>query len=351
MNVYHLSIQRVPGIIGLPNETDAELVPITTKSQTRVFLTLNCERYYLHLRRIAAIGRSIQNELSGHHVRGSSPEEQFANVLAGIQIPEGIHFDSPLLIAEASGSIENIPLDNSNSLGDIGFKYNLFDDAKLVEPAKQALQAAVTGLALAFPIGEFREIEALGSVSYVVDPTNNRLVYSLGRNFITASGSVSTSITAEALANAAMYAANLRDDTKLKTVGRLFSQSSLATDSLTAFLTAWAGLEVFANKTFKDVYEPLAFTTLEDASPPARTSFIKRLRNVMADKYNIRDKFVVIASELDGADATADIELFKNVKEQRDAVHDMSIAPDALPTSQARNLLRKYLRLHLARKT
>jgi hypothetical protein len=115
-------------------------------------------------------------------------------------------------------------------------------------------------------------------------------------------------------------------------------------------LTAWAGLEVFTNKTFKDAYEPLAFATITDASPPARKPFITRLRDVMKDKYNIRDKFVVVASELDVADANADIELFKDVKDQRDAVHDMSVAPDALPTYRATHLLRKYLRLHLTRK-
>ena len=38
------------------------------------------------------------------------------------------------------------------------------------------------------------------------------------------------------------------------------------------------------------------------------------------------------------------------LKGHRDAVHDVSVAPDALPTDPARNLLRKYLRLHLTRK-
>ena len=77
---------------------------------------------------------------------------------------------------------------------------------------------------------------------------------------------------------------------------------------------------MFANKTFKDAYEPLAFATLEDASPAARKPFIERLRGVMNGKYNIRDKFVVIASELDVADADADIDVFQKVKKHRDAV-------------------------------
>ena len=351
MNVYHLSIHRVPGIIGLPDTVDVELVPVSTENKTRAFLTMTRDPYYLHLRRLAAISRSIHNKVSGREAQGSLPEEQFASVLAGIQIQEGIRFDSPLLIAEATGTANPVETEKANGLGDIGFGLSLFEDAKLVEDAKQAIEAAITGLALALPTGEFREIETLGTVSYFVDPVTNRTVYSLNNNFIKASGSVSTSVTAETLATAAKYAKGLRADVKLRTVGRLLSQSSLATDNLTAFLTAWAGLEVFANKTFKDAYEPLAFATLENASPAARKPFLERLRDVMNGKYNIRDKFVVIASELDVADADADIDAFQEVKKQRDAVHDMSVPPDTLPTERVRGLLRKYLRLHLTRKT
>ena len=67
----------------------------------------------------------------------------------------------------------------------------------------------------------------------------------------------------------------------------------------------------------------------------------------MTDKYKIRDKFVVIASELDAADSDADIDAFQKFKKERDAIHDMSAPPDTLPIDPVRNLLRKYLRLHL----
>ena len=102
MNVYHLSIHRVPGIIGLPTTDDVELVPVSAQNGTRAFLTMNRDPYYLHLRRLEAIGRNIHNKLSKREVPGSSPEEQFANILAGIQIQDGIRFESPLLIAEAT---------------------------------------------------------------------------------------------------------------------------------------------------------------------------------------------------------------------------------------------------------
>jgi hypothetical protein len=136
----------MPGIIGLPSTADVELVPVSPKTQARAFLTTNRGPYYLHLRRIAAIGRSIMSSLTGRQEQGQSPAEEFARVLSGIQIQEGVHADSPLLIAEATGATEKVELDKANRVGDCGFVLHLFDDAKLVESAKQAIEAAVTGL-------------------------------------------------------------------------------------------------------------------------------------------------------------------------------------------------------------
>lgn len=71
----------------------------------------------------------------------------------------------------------------------------------------------------------------------------------------------------------------------------------------------------------------------------------------MEGKYNIRDKFVVVASALDEANADEDIEAFEGLKNIRDTVHTMSLHTASLLVDQTRNLLRKYLRLHLAGKS
>jgi hypothetical protein len=347
MDVYHLSMHRVPGIIGLPDDADVELVPSDKDGVARAFLTVNRDAYYLHLRRMQAIARIISNRFSGRRDLGLSAEEEFNGILSATQIADGLHADSPLLIVEVRNTIEGVELKEVNSFGLVGFGLKLFDDSQLVQSAKRTLEAAIAGLCLGLPSGNSQEIKPLRSVSYLVEPLTGQTVYSLGSNLITAKTRVSSSVTPEMLALAAKYAASLRDEERLRTVIRLLSQSTLATDNLTAFLTAWAGLEVFTQVTFKDVYEPLAFTTLRDASPPARAPFITRLREVMNDKYNIRDKFIVIASELDIADANRDIELFKGAKDKRDAIHKMSVAPEALPINEARHLLHKYLQLHL----
>jgi hypothetical protein len=64
-----------------------------------------------------------------------------------------------------------------------------------------------------------------------------------------------------------------------------------------------------------------AFSSSCPAAASAATPFIKRLREVMKGKYNVRDKFIVIASVLDAHDADTEIELFKKLKDTRDRVH------------------------------
>jgi hypothetical protein len=347
MRVYHLSIHRVPAIIGLPGDADVELVPSDKEGVARAFLTVNRDPYYLHLRRIQAIARIVSNRFSGRRDPGLSAEQEFNGLLSATQIADGLHADSPLLIVEIRNTIEGVELKEVNSFGQVGFGLKLFDDSQMVQSAKRTLEAAVAGLCLGLPSGNSQEVTSLRSVSYLIEPSTGQAVYSLDSNLITARTHIASSVTPEMLARAAKYATSLRDEERLKTVIRLLSESTVGTDNLTAFLTAWAGLEVLTQVTFKDVYEPLAFTTLRDSSPPSRAPFIARLRAVMNDKYNMRDKFTVIASELDMADANRDIELFKGAKDKRDAIHQMSVAPEALPTDEARHLLRKYLRLHL----
>jgi hypothetical protein len=70
---------------------------------------------------------------------------------------------------------------------------------------------------------------------------------------------------------------------------------------------------VFLDKTFKSTYESGIFATIEGAATPSAGPFIERLREVMNGKYNIRDKFIVIASALAEVDADEDIKAFKQL--------------------------------------
>jgi SAM domain (Sterile alpha motif) len=49
-----------------------------------------------------------------------------------------------------------------SDLGEAGFGHQLFDDKQLIEAVQRTLEVAVAGLMLAMPIGDIREIEAVG---------------------------------------------------------------------------------------------------------------------------------------------------------------------------------------------
>jgi hypothetical protein len=324
MDLKHLSIYSVVGLIGLPNSTDVYLI---SKPGECAILTVNREQYYVHFRRKAAF-------------------------VSNTAFPEWGSVDCPLLVVEALGSTTtegaDWKADRLVECGDFGFVVNRLglDAALLAERCKPTLQAAVAGISLALPPNITPTIEHVGDITFAIEPETLRPLYSVvvsGSATLVLAASTSTTI----LEDAANYAGSLSKDDLLQSVVRLLSQSLQTHDNLLAFLSAWGGLEIFIQKTFKSTYEQQIYSRLTGAAAAAAAPFMKRLRDVMKDKYNIRDKFVVIASSLNNIDADADIQLFQQLKAQRDGVHEMRFSSSSLDPDKVRTLLRKYLRLHL----
>ncbi len=154
-----------------------------------------------------------------------------------------------------------------------------------------------------------------------------------------------TSVVKSTLTEAAHLSKVLYAKDDLKVVSHLLSRSLRTTDDLQAFLTAWAALEILIAKSFKSTYEPKLYEALGSMTAAGR--FLDRVRDVMKDKYNIRDKFVVLSSSLDAINSEKDIQEFKDIKSERDGIHEMRLKVSGYPTQRVQNLLRKYLRLHL----
>ncbi|OYY75893.1 MAG: hypothetical protein B7Y43_17555 [Sphingomonas sp. 28-62-20] len=134
----------------------------------------------------------------------------------------------------------------------------------------------------------------------------------------------------------------------LRHVPRLLAQSHESRlQSLSAFISAWAGLEILVGATFER-YEASWTAAIGSALPQSAQNVADRMRIVMKDKYRLADKFAIMASALDPAGANQDIAIFANLKETRDAFfHKLSSDPAQLPGETTRRLLRKYLSLHL----
>ena len=77
--------------------------------------------------------------------------------------------------------------------------------------------------------------------------------------------------------------------------------------------------------------------------------YVKRIRNVMSDKYRLSDKFEMISRCLAPATADDDLRDFEKAKKLRDKMtHGDDVQESTLPVSIVQELIRKYLNLHLA---
>jgi hypothetical protein len=123
----------------------------------------------------------------------------------------------------------------------------------------------------------------------------------------------------------------------------------LDSDRLLSFLSAWAALEIFISKTFKQ-YERQMYGSPGPSLIQAHPNVVKRMREVMSDKFRLTDKFAIIAGVLGGDDLDADLKTFADLKRVRDKLfHGKDVQTKRLPSETTRNLASKYLRSHLAR--
>lgn len=138
------------------------------------------------------------------------------------------------------------------------------------------------------------------------------------------------------------------ENQQFKTPFRLLTQSLETTeDKLRAFISAWTALEILTNKIFSIYEEKFVANIADGHNSHGVNEFLKRIKEVMKDKYRITDKFALIASFLSN-EVTEDIELFKSMKKIRnDISHGNEFNEETLPVEDARKLAAKYLMGHM----
>lgn len=278
--------------------------------------------------------------------RGGTPEERLAQEVEDIrQRRRKESGEGAFLVVEASGEVENFEPQPQRDLA--GFVFAIGDAPK--KEIRARYEAVIHGILGALAIAS----EHLCGVKKLVDVVT--FVRQDGKPLFcfTLSGSanayVSSPLSKDSIVSTLRDAKTLSHHQSLVDVARLLSRS-LAEDSdpLLSFLSVWSGLEIFVNKNFKD-YERRVLERLSIGSPPPVPSrVVERIRSVMSDKYRLSDKFSVISSELADLSVEQDQATFDAIKLVRDKLlHGEDISLASLPTTDAKRLLRKYLRLHL----
>lgn len=344
MKIAYLSVQRVTGLIGLPDGADYELF---NSDEARAFLTMAREPYFLHLRRCLAYGTMIGQMLMNDIAGPLAAPGRFADALSSVAIAERLSEDRPLLVVETTSTVESIKSGQLNDMGTCCLGLALFDQTSLAKINKDILEVAISAIALVTPPWITSTVEALGTTAYAVEPGTDRFLYSIEPS-ISGSSTSMTSIDAKRLGEAAIATQSLCNNSDLQTVVHLLARSLQTTDDLQAFLTAWAGLEILLDKIF-ETHKVSIYIQMKASIPASAVAFVDRLKCVIEKeaRYNVRDKFIIVSSFLNKAEAGEDIKSFGTIKKIRDSIHVMKVQPHGYPTSETQNLLRKYVRLHI----
>jgi len=138
---------------------------------------------------------------------------------------------------------------------------------------------------------------------------------------------------------------------ELNTVLRLLTLSfETEDDKLRSFLFSWSALEVFVNKIFKKYKTDLSAKCGDDSAMcHAPIECVCDVPENEEDKSFVK-KFKTIAAQLCIANANEDVDKFRNAKKTRDnLLHGSYIDEKTLPVKAVRELLIKYLQLHLGK--
>jgi len=252
--------------------------------------------------------------------------------------------EGPALVIKITGTSDDIPSDNMLVFPEFAVRIGSSPRKEIHASSKAVITAVLTGLTMA--------AEELITAKKVNDGivffgTDKKPLYSYD---FQGSGQayVSRAMTTSTAESTAGWYAKLIADPSIESVVRLLTLSQQVDgDMLRGFLAAWNALEIFIGKTFTKYEVELVGKINEGAHNDGRQNYLKRIGEVMKDKYRITDKFAVVSGQLCPADTDADLVVLQKAKKMRDTLlHGKDVKESELPVVPVQNLVRKYLRLH-----
>lgn len=341
MKFKYIVVYQIRGLTCSPNENDTV---IDSKERTghvvKSIITSNPDPYCNDLDRSLALGYLMLKSFVGQRETDDVNRE-----ITGIQEARKKDLEGSLaLIFIAEGDIVPDFSRPHRETADYVVGFDIINKEEIVSTYRDHINATIAALCLSL-VGKSIQVKRLRSDVYLINE-HDLPVYSME---FSDSGEMfsSTPITKDIIEDTQVQLkkSNKRALTK---VNKLLTQAiSRENDELRRFMFGWAGLEILITSVFKE-YEKLFAQSLPGAELTSPTHrYFRRIREVMKGKYNIADQFVIVAACIGNEAVEADIEEFVRIKKIRDALfHDTSAAEKGLPSFEAIELLKKYLRLH-----
>ncbi len=223
--------------------------------------------------------------------------------------------------------------------------FDAIDKDLIKKQHKEKIHSIVSSLSMTTSPEYHAEIVSSGT--YFIDE-NDKPLYSFTMQGGNARLILSKPIDLEKENEIAKIIGISNNNEQFKTPFRLYTQSLETTeDKLRSFISAWSALEIFTNKVFSIYEEKFIDNIADDHGSHGVNQFLKRIKDVMKDKYRLTDKFSLVASFLSN-EVESDIELFKGMKKLRDDIyHGKEFNEEDLPVEDARKLAAKYLKSHM----
>jgi hypothetical protein len=348
MKYRYTAIFSIKGLSLPPSEGEKTLV-IDSAVGLRAILTSQPNSHTFEGDRSLAVAGLMLRALFNSEPTGNEFKQRVATAVEELQAARQREFgSSPFLIVIGEGEIPSFNPAHERDAEDFIVCFDGADKGAIRGRFHDKLTALLNAIV--------SEAETVIGIRKVADPVvffreDGKPVYS----YTFSAGPVRAYIS-RPLADNRMQAIGelyrlLSADTIVQRVQRLI-RSSFETedDPLRSFLAAWSAFEIFVNKVF-GTYESSFFDSLlEERHSEVQRKYLRRIREVMKDKYRLTDKFAAVSFQLSPATGDEDLETVLMVKKVRDELSQGETVDEArLPVKPIRDLASKYLRLHVER--
>jgi hypothetical protein len=331
------------------SEGDREIA-VDESSGVRVVLTSDPDKFAFEGDRSLAVATLMLGSLFSDQSTDDQRRDRVSGQVERIQQSRRDRLGGyAALVFVAEGEVESFHPSNERETHEFAVCFDAADKEEIKRRFEDSVAAVLTAVSLALP-GLVGFVKLKDSV--VFERSDGKPLYSYTFTTGPVRAIVSSKPESKALDEIGCLFDRLRQESQLNRVQRLVRSSfDDEQDRLRAFLAAWTALEILVNKVFAG-YEQRYFSQLLEEQQPleAKAKFLRRIQDVMKDKYRLSDKFGAIAFQLAPLSADQDLKDMLSIKAVRDKLlHGDDVSEGALPLEPARNLVVKYFGLHVGK--
>ena len=330
---------------GITIGEESPLIELTGSQCPRFILTKDPDPYLAKVDEASAVGRLMLKGLVGQH---ESTDFQSALTLEVEEIKAERKKkvgSRTVLLFQVQGEIEASVKDPFREHETFIVTFDAIERNQVRQLHKAEIEAIKVAIALEndTPL----RFTCLADGTYLLDDSG-KPVYSISLS-VSGEGTVSTPLSEEAVARIGARYAALKQKRALDSVNRLFSQmTDYDSDRLKTFLSGWAAFEILIAKSFKSYEQKFFSLSTKAGQPTLQERFLARIKNVMKDKYRLRDKFTAVTAVLfpniGDDEAEKNYTDFCELKKLRDKIfHGEPFSEKDLPVHKMAALLQKYL--------